>query len=130
MTRPDARNKCVLVDLVAGHYFHDQSCSSRRRSIVFDAIGTWIRLSTRSKGKGVFINTRTIMHVGIALILLGIVAVVYRHVSFTRTEKVRDITQEVSRVDTQMTLPLSPLAGALALVGGVVLVIVGIKRSS
>ena len=75
-------------------------------------------------------NTRPIIHVGIALILLGIVAIAYQGVTYTSREKVGDIGPRQASVDTQETIPLSPLMGGLVLVGGIVLVVVGLKKSS
>jgi len=70
------------------------------------------------------------MLVGIALIVLGIVAFAYKGISYTSREKVIDIGPIQATADTQKTIPLSPLLGGLALVGGVVLVVVGAKKSS
>jgi uncharacterized membrane protein len=67
--------------------------------------------------------------VGIALILLGIVAFAYQGITYTSREKVIDIGPIHATADTQKTIPLSPLLGGLALVGGIVLVVVGAKKS-
>ena len=76
-------------------------------------------------------NTKSIIHIGIALILLGIVAFAYQGITYTSREKVGDIGgPRQASVDTQKTIPLSPLMGGLVLVGGVVLVVVGLKKSS
>jgi hypothetical protein len=68
--------------------------------------------------------------VGIALIVLGIVAFVYQGITYTSRETVIDIGPIKATAETQKTLPLSPLLGGLALVGGIVLVVVGAKKSS
>jgi uncharacterized membrane protein len=67
--------------------------------------------------------------VGIALIVLGIVAFAYQGITYTSREKIIDIGPLQATADTQKTIPLSPLLGGLALVGGIVLVVVGAKRS-
>ena len=67
--------------------------------------------------------------VGIALILLGIVAFAYQGITYTSREKIIDIGPLQATADTQKTIPLSPLLGGLALVGGIVLVVVGAKKS-
>jgi uncharacterized membrane protein len=67
--------------------------------------------------------------VGIALILLGIVALAYQGITYTSREKVIDIGPLHATADTQKTIPLSPLLGGLVLVGGIVLVVVGAKKS-
>ena len=67
--------------------------------------------------------------VGIALIVLGIVAFAYQGITYTSREKVIDIGPLHATADTQKTIPLSPLLGGLALVGGIVLVVVGAKKT-
>jgi uncharacterized membrane protein len=67
--------------------------------------------------------------VGIALILLGIVAFAYQGITYTSREKVIDIGPLHATAETQKTIPLSPLLGGLVLVGGIVLVVVGAKKS-
>ena len=73
---------------------------------------------------------KSITLVGIALILLGIVAFVYQGITYTSREKVIDVGPLQATVDTKKTIPLSPLLGGLVLVGGIVLVVVGTKKSS
>ena len=67
--------------------------------------------------------------VGIALIVLGIVAFVYQGITYTSREKIIDIGPIQATADTQKTIPLSPLLGGLVLAGGIVLVVVGAKKS-
>jgi uncharacterized membrane protein len=67
--------------------------------------------------------------VGIALIVLGIVAFAYQGITYTSREKIIDIGPIQATADTQKTIPLSPLLGGLALVGGIVLVVVGAKKT-
>jgi uncharacterized membrane protein len=73
---------------------------------------------------------KSITLVGIALILLGIVAFAYQGISYTSREKVIDVGPLQATVDTKKTIPFSPLLGGLVLVGGIVLVVVGTKKSS
>ena len=73
---------------------------------------------------------KSITLVGIALILLGIVAFTYQGITYTSREKVIDVGPLQATVDTKKTIPLSPLLGGLVLVGGIVLVVVGTKKSS
>ena len=68
--------------------------------------------------------------VGITLIVLGIVAFAYQGITYTSRETVIDIGPLHATADTQKTIPLSPLLGGLALVGGIVLVVGGAKKSS
>ena len=67
--------------------------------------------------------------VGIALIVLGIVAFAYQGITYTSREKIIDIGPLQATAETKKTIPLSPVLGGLALVGGIVLVVVGAKKS-
>jgi uncharacterized membrane protein len=67
--------------------------------------------------------------VGIALILLGIVAFAYQGITYTSREKIIDIGPLQATAETKKTIPLSPVLGGLALVGGIFLVVVGAKKS-
>jgi uncharacterized membrane protein YidH (DUF202 family) len=65
----------------------------------------------------------------IILIAVGIVALVYQGFSYTSKEKIIDLGPiEVTREKTN-TLPLPPIAGAVALVGGVALLVLGGKKT-
>ena len=68
--------------------------------------------------------------VGIALIVLSIVAFAYRGIPYTSREKIIDIGPLKASVDTEKTIPMSPLLIGLALVSGAALVAVGSKKSS
>jgi hypothetical protein len=67
--------------------------------------------------------------VGAALIVLGIVAFTYRGIPYTSREKVVDVGSLQTNADTRKTIPMSPLAIGLVLVGGAVLVAVGSMKS-
>ena len=72
-------------------------------------------------------KTTTIL--GIALILLGVVAFAYEGISYTTRAKVIDLGPLQATVDKKETIPLPPLVGGLAVVGGIALLIVGIRRA-
>lgn len=65
---------------------------------------------------------------GIILIVLGVIALAYGGISYTREEKVLDIGPIEATAETRETIPLPPLLGGLALAGGIVLLIAGAKR--
>jgi uncharacterized membrane protein len=67
--------------------------------------------------------------VGIVLIVLGVVAFAYQGITYTSREKIIDIGPIHATAETQKTIPLSPLLGGLALAGGIVLLVVGTKKS-
>ncbi len=64
--------------------------------------------------------------VGVILIVLGVVALAYQGITYTTSEKVVDLGPLKVEAKREKTIPLPPLLGGLALVGGIVLVIVGI----
>lgn len=66
--------------------------------------------------------------VGIVLIVIGVIALAYGGISYTKREKVLDIGPIEATTETRETIPLPPLLGGLALAGGVVLLIVGSRR--
>ena len=65
--------------------------------------------------------------VGILLIVLGLIALAYGGISYTRREKVVDIGPIEATAERRHTIPLPPVFGGLALAGGVVLLIYGAK---
>ena len=67
--------------------------------------------------------------VGVGLIILGVLALAYQGITYTTREKIIDLGPLKASVDKEKTIPLPPIVGALALVGGVVLVIVGARKS-
>jgi uncharacterized membrane protein YidH (DUF202 family) len=68
--------------------------------------------------------------VGIILIILGIVALIFGGISYTKTEKVIDLGPIEATAEKKKTIPLPPILGAIALVGGIALLIVGSKRGT
>jgi len=68
------------------------------------------------------------MIAGILLILLAVIAFSYQGITYTKREKVLDIGPIQATAEKKETIPLSPILGALALAGGVILVVVGAKR--
>ncbi len=72
-------------------------------------------------------KTTTIL--GIALILIGVVAFAYQGITYTTRKNVIDIGPLQATVDKKETIPLPPLVGGLALVGGIALLIVGVRKA-
>jgi hypothetical protein len=71
---------------------------------------------------------RPIAVVGVVLIVLGLVALLYQGVTYTTRETVIDVGPVHATADRQKTLPLPPVLGGAALAGGVVLLIVGVRK--
>ncbi|MDZ4401789.1 DUF308 domain-containing protein [Prosthecobacter sp.] len=67
--------------------------------------------------------------VGILLILVGIVAFAYQGISYTTTEKAIDLGPIQVTAEKTHTLPLPPVVGAIALVGGILLLLQGRKNA-
>jgi hypothetical protein len=65
---------------------------------------------------------------GVVLIVIGVIALAYGGISYTKREKVLDIGPLQATTETRKTIPLPPLLGGLALAGGVVLLIAGSRR--
>ena len=72
---------------------------------------------------------KPIMIIGLILIVLGIGALAYQGITYTTREKIFDIGSIQASADVQKTIPLSPILGGLSLVGGIVLVVMGRKKS-
>jgi uncharacterized membrane protein HdeD (DUF308 family) len=66
--------------------------------------------------------------IGIALIVLGVIAFAYQGITYTTREKVIDIGPIQASVEKEKTVPLPPVLGALALAGGIVLLIAGTRQ--
>lgn len=66
-----------------------------------------------------------ITFLGIILIVIGVVAIGYQGITYTSREKVLEIGNVQVTADTEKSINWSPYAGIIALVGGVVLVVVG-----
>jgi hypothetical protein len=66
---------------------------------------------------------------GIILVVLGIISFAYQGINYTTNKKVADIGPVHATKEEHHTIPLPPVLGALALVGGIVLVIAGAKTT-
>ena len=65
---------------------------------------------------------------GVILIVIGIVALAYQGITYTTREKVVDIGPIQVTADKTKTLPLPPILGGIALVGGIVLLVMGSNK--
>lgn len=66
--------------------------------------------------------------VGIVLIVLGLAALAYQGINYTTRETVIDIGPVHATAERQRTLPLPPVVGAVAVVGGIVLLVTGSRK--
>ena len=67
---------------------------------------------------------------GIILIVLGLVGLAYGGFSYTTSEKVFDIGPIHATREKTHNIPLAPIAGALALIGGIVILAAGKKGTA
>jgi len=67
---------------------------------------------------------------GIALAVLGFLALVYQGFSYTREEKVLDIGPIHATADTQHHVSLPPIVGGLALLSGALLLAMGARQKT
>ena len=67
---------------------------------------------------------------GILLIVLGVVALVYQGINYTRQKKVLDVgSVHITREDDER-IPLPPIVGGVALIGGAVLLFMGARNNA
>lgn len=70
------------------------------------------------------------LFLGIALVVLGGLALAYQGFNYTRQEKVLDVGPIHATAEEHKHVSIPPLLGGLALVGGIFLVLVGIRKNS
>jgi hypothetical protein len=65
---------------------------------------------------------------GIILIILGIIGLAYGGITYTRRRDTVSIGPITATVNQRETLPIPPVAGAIALIAGIGLLFVGGRR--
>ncbi|MGD0460139.1 MAG: DUF3185 domain-containing protein [Terriglobia bacterium] len=73
---------------------------------------------------------KTATLVGILLIVLGIISLAFQGITYTRQRKVVDFGPIHATAETKERIPLPPILGGIALVGGIGLVIAGTRRKA
>ncbi len=73
---------------------------------------------------------KPIVLAGIILIVLGVIALSYHGVTYKTHEQIVKIGPLEATKETEKTVPFPPALEALALGGGIVLVIIGLKSGS
>ena len=71
-------------------------------------------------------KTNTLL--AIILIAVGVIAFAYQGITYTTREKVIDLGPLQMTSEKTKTFPLPPIVGAIALVGGIVLLVMGSKK--
>jgi flagellar basal body-associated protein FliL len=80
--------------------------------------------STAQKGG----SMRPKIIIAIILIALGIAALAYQGITYTTREKVVDLGPIQMTAEKSKTIPLPPILGAIAIAGGIVLLVVGGRK--
>ena len=66
--------------------------------------------------------------VGMILVAIGIVALVWGGISWTREETIVDLGPIEATAETRERIPLPPVLGGVALVAGIVLLVIPARR--
>lgn len=69
-----------------------------------------------------------LMIVAVILIAIGVVSLAYQGITYTTREKVLEVGPIKATAEKEKTIPLPPILGGLALVGGVVLLVAATRR--
>jgi hypothetical protein len=68
--------------------------------------------------------------IGVVLILIGVAALVYQGITYTTRETVIDIGPLHATADREKNVPLPPVLGGIIVVGGVVLLVAGLRKTA
>lgn len=71
---------------------------------------------------------KTYTLIAVILMVLGIAAFAWQGISYTSTEKVVDLGPIQVTAEETKRLPLPPIAGAICLIGGIALLVIGRKK--
>jgi len=67
--------------------------------------------------------------IGIILIVLGLAALAYQGITYTKRDTLVNIGPIHAEADHQHTIPLPPIIGAAAVIGGIALMVAGTKKA-
>ena len=68
--------------------------------------------------------------IGIVLLVLGLISFAYQGITYTKSEKILEVGPITATKETKKTVPLSPVLGGAAVLGGIVLLAAGARRRS
>jgi len=66
--------------------------------------------------------------VGIVLVIVGVIGLAAGGFSYTKEKTVVDIGPIKATADSRETIPIPPVLGGIALIGGVVLIVAGARK--
>ena len=75
-------------------------------------------------------DMKPIMWVGILLVILGALGLAYQGFNYTHQEKILDVGPIHATAEERDHVSIPPVLGGLALMGGIVLLAIGAKKSS
>jgi hypothetical protein len=67
--------------------------------------------------------------IGVVLIVIGIIGLAYQGITYTSREKILDVGPIEATAEKQKTFPLPPIVGGAALVGGLLMVFAGARKT-
>jgi hypothetical protein len=73
---------------------------------------------------------KPISWVGILLIVVGALVLAYQGINYTHEKNVIDMGSMHVTTETHERIPVPPILGGLALAGGVVLLVMGVRNKS
>ena len=65
---------------------------------------------------------------GVVLIVLGVFALAYQRITYSTRETVIDIGPIEATAERQRTVPLPPIVGAAAVIGGIAMLVAGARK--
>ena len=68
--------------------------------------------------------------IGVVLILIGVVALVYQGINYRSRDTVLDIGPLHATAEREHTLPLSPIVGIAVVASGVIVLVLGARRTT
>jgi hypothetical protein len=71
---------------------------------------------------------RTATIAGIVLVIIGVISLAYQGITYTTRETAVDLGPIEIVDEERKTIPLPPILGALALIGGITLLTVGARK--
>jgi hypothetical protein len=71
---------------------------------------------------------KIMMIIGLILIALGVVGLIYGGITYTSSKDVVNVGSVHLQVDQKKQIPLSPIAGAVAVGIGTILIVIGRRR--
>ena len=74
-------------------------------------------------------RNKALAFIGVVLIIGGALALFYRGIPYTSRDVVIDVGPVTATAESSKTWPVPPIAGGLAIAGGVVLIAVGARKA-